>query len=84
MDPDLRIALLGASGFVGRHVAAALERQIVGDGIPPSSPHNVFVVRLPGLRVPGGEDVASAVEAFFETDTFAALVRSLEGCAAAG
>ncbi len=71
MDPDLRIALLGASGFVGRHVAAALEAR----GIP--------VVRLPGLRVPGGVDVESAATAFFQTGTFADLVRGLEGCSAA-
>ncbi len=77
-----RVALLGASGFVGRHVAAALEAR------------GASVVRLPSLRVPGvsggvsdgvsdGEEAESAAHAFFATGTFRDLARAMVGCSAA-
>lgn len=77
--PPPRVALLGASGFVGRHVAAALEAR------------GASVVRLPSLRVPGGVsggvsgggEAESAAQAFFATGAFRELARALEGCSAA-
>jgi dTDP-4-dehydrorhamnose reductase len=69
--PGAAVALLGASGFVGRHVAAALEAR------------GAVVVRLPSLRVPGGGDAESAAAAFLQTGTFQDLARRMEGCSAA-